>query len=269
MVMEESEHQAALENHRESSTKKIDGNTLEEQIIMNQDQMERLLIDWESKHDKKKQQQATTSSKGGDTINDELIEAVNNTTVVTSRMTPMDGIEERSRETDSHSTPQDNNSPKNNGKVGVASRTDSPTSFFPLSPSAVASSRQQRPKTPPASPSANYSPEEYYNGTFEELQRRYLQINTKRRDEYSVRVINALLDAWPKSSKTPSEGERLPLHMACFGKATVKVMETILNAYTDAARQRNHDGFLPIHIAAVSKFGDVVITRSFALLVVF
>ena len=47
-----------------------------------------------------------------------------------------------------------------------------------------------------------------------------------------------------------SEGGRLPLHMACFGKAAIKVMETILKAYPDAARQRNHNGFLPIHIAA-------------------
>jgi hypothetical protein len=84
----------------------------------------------------------------------------------------------------------------------------------------------------------------------QEFRRRYLKINTARRDEYSTRVISALLDAWPRGVKTSSEGGRLPLHMACFGKATVRVMELILKSYPDAARQRNADGFLPIHIAA-------------------
>ena len=39
---------------------------------------------------------------------------------------------------------------------------------------------------------------------------------------YSVRVLNALLDTHLKSIRSSSEGGRLPLHVACLGKATEK-----------------------------------------------
>ncbi|KAL7438891.1 hypothetical protein ACHAXH_006069 [Discostella pseudostelligera] len=158
------------------------------------------------------------------------------TTTILNSMTPMDCVDERSRETDSHSTPQHNSNGSGNSEE-----------FMPRSSSFYRSGGTQQPSktaTAATSPSSTTPP------TYEDLQRRYLQINTQRREEYSVRVINALLDAWPKSIKTASEGGRLPLHMACFGKASVKVLETVLKAYPDAARQRNHDGFLPVHIAA-------------------
>jgi hypothetical protein len=193
------------------------------------------------------------------------------TTTILNSMTPMDCVDERSRETDSHSTPQHNsNGSGNSGEFMPRSSsfyrsggtqqpsktaTAGPSSLKPSSystpPQAAATATNANTFTQPntfmttaTSPSSTTPP------TYEDLQRRYLQINTQRREEYSVRVINALLDAWPKSIKTASEGGRLPLHMACFGKASVKVLETVLKAYPDAARQRNHDGFLPVHIAA-------------------
>ena len=71
-----------------------------------------------------------------------------------------------------------------------------------------------------------------------------------RREEYSLRVLNALLDAYPRGVKVDSEGGRLPLHTAVAGKATLKVVETLVRAYPHACRHRNNENSLPIHIAA-------------------
>lgn len=76
-----------------------------------------------------------------------------------------------------------------------------------------------------------------------------LQINP-RREQMAVKVINALLDAYPKAIRVDSEGGRLPLHTACAGRATPRVISTLLSAYPSAARHRNKDGFLPLHLSA-------------------
>jgi hypothetical protein len=71
-----------------------------------------------------------------------------------------------------------------------------------------------------------------------------------KREDMAVKVINALLDAYPKAVKVASEGGRLPLHTACAGRATPHVISTLVTAYPAAARHRNKDGFLPLHLAA-------------------
>ena len=194
-------------------------------------------------------------------------DAAKSTTTIINAMTPLDCLEERSRETDSHSTLRESLRFKDvggsNGSKGSSQWSSSDekdkiakaTAAVRHSMAMCSDKDKHRSNTTTAAAggvaSSSSSPSSAsLEPTYEDLQRRYLQINTARREEYSVQVINALLDAWPKSVKTSSEGGRLPLHMACFGKATVGVMETILNAYPDAARQRNHDGFLPVHIAA-------------------
>jgi hypothetical protein len=73
---------------------------------------------------------------------------------------------------------------------------------------------------------------------------------SEQREEWAVRVLNALLDAYPKGIRMDSEGGRLPLHTACAGRATPRVVSTLLTAYPAAARHRNKDGFLPLHLAA-------------------
>ena len=74
--------------------------------------------------------------------------------------------------------------------------------------------------------------------------------NEKRRNEYSLKVINALLDAYQKGPAKDSEGGRLPLHTALAGRATFEVIDTLLKAYPYAARSRTKDGSLPLHFAA-------------------
>jgi len=76
-----------------------------------------------------------------------------------------------------------------------------------------------------------------------------VMISAKREDA-AVKVINALLDAYPKAIRVDSEGGRLPLHTACAGRATPRVISTLITAYPAAARHRNKDGFLPLHLAA-------------------
>jgi hypothetical protein len=71
-----------------------------------------------------------------------------------------------------------------------------------------------------------------------------------KREDMAVKVINALLDAYPKAIRVDSEGGRLPLHTACAGRATPRVVSTLVTAYPSAARHRNKDGFLPLHLAA-------------------
>lgn len=73
---------------------------------------------------------------------------------------------------------------------------------------------------------------------------------SSRREEMAVKVLNALLDAYPKGIRVDSEGGRLPLHTACAGRATPRVISTLITAYPAAARHRNKDGFLPLHLAA-------------------
>ena len=297
MIMEESEHQQALTAHQENSkaasSSTNDSNNggeeivsgvggIEEQIYKGMENIERLLIGLESryemKEDKKKRDDMNKKKRRGKNGGGEATTTTTTTTVVNA-MTPMDCLEERSRETDSH-TPSNGSSGNGGGQQqdertgaeGSSSQQHAPLSLPDTSGPSSYKKKTSDEYSKMSGTTANVNNLTNKNGndaslasspaqvsslssqqqqpTYEELQRRYLQINTRRREEYSVRVINALLDAWPKSIKTSSEGGRLPLHMACFGKATVKPMETILKAYPDAARQRNHDGFLPIHIAA-------------------
>ena len=70
------------------------------------------------------------------------------------------------------------------------------------------------------------------------------------REEYSTRVLQALLAVYPKSVRIDSEGSRLPLHTAVAGRAILPVIRRILAAYPDAARHRNKEGYLPLHLAA-------------------
>jgi hypothetical protein len=71
-----------------------------------------------------------------------------------------------------------------------------------------------------------------------------------KREEISVQLINALLDAFPKAIRVDSEGGRLVLHTACAGRATPRVVSTLITAYPSACRHRNKDGYLPLHLAA-------------------
>ena len=73
---------------------------------------------------------------------------------------------------------------------------------------------------------------------------------SEKREEWAVRVLNALLDAFPRGIRMDSEGGRLPLHTACAGRATPRVISTLITAYPAAARHRNKDGFLPLHLTA-------------------
>lgn len=73
---------------------------------------------------------------------------------------------------------------------------------------------------------------------------------SEKREEWAVKVLNALLDAFPRGIRMDSEGGRLPLHTACAGRATPRVVSTLITAYPAAARHRNKDGFLPLHLAA-------------------
>jgi hypothetical protein len=73
---------------------------------------------------------------------------------------------------------------------------------------------------------------------------------SSKREQMSVNVLNAMLDAYPRAIRLDSEGGRLPLHTACAGRATPRCVSLLLQAYPAAARHRNKDGFLPLHLAA-------------------
>jgi hypothetical protein len=73
---------------------------------------------------------------------------------------------------------------------------------------------------------------------------------SEKREEWAVKVLNALLDAYPRAIRMDSEGGRLPLHTAAAGRATPRVMTTLVTANPSAARHRNKDGYLPLHLVA-------------------
>jgi hypothetical protein len=73
---------------------------------------------------------------------------------------------------------------------------------------------------------------------------------SEKREEWAVKVLNALLDAYPRAIRMDSEGGRLPLHTAAAGRATPRVVTTLVTANPSAARHRNKDGYLPLHLVA-------------------
>eukprot|EP00984_Skeletonema_dohrnii_P003029 scaffold1017_cov95-Skeletonema_dohrnii-CCMP3373.AAC.3 len=276
MIQEESEHQKKLDEHhrknKSNNTTEVDNNNFETSMNQKLDSMEQILHGFEQESDKRTKKSLLKKKVG---LGSSLGSALG--TMVVGALTPLDSLEEKSRETDSYSTPLNANA------RGRQEGMEANSTLHPLMrpPSTLSSLRQyvspsdnnegsfdksdDGSSTRSGGTAASSGSSSNANGdsaaaavaaaaaappTHEELQRRYLQINTRRRDEFSIRVIDALLDAWPRGPKTASEGGRLPLHMACFGKATQRVLETVLRAYPDAARQRNADGFLPIHIAA-------------------
>ena len=80
--------------------------------------------------------------------------------------------------------------------------------------------------------------------------------NEARREEYTLRVLNALLDAYPRGVKMDSEGGRLPLHTAIAGKATLQVIETLTRAFPLGTTYRNNENSLPLHLAACYGVSD-------------
>ncbi|MFN9982863.1 MAG: ankyrin repeat domain-containing protein, partial [bacterium] len=71
-------------------------------------------------------------------------------------------------------------------------------------------------------------------------------------EEISLSIVRNLLNIYPKACRETSEGGRLPLHMACAGRASPGVVREILKHYgTDAARHRTKEGYLPFHLVAL------------------
>jgi hypothetical protein len=282
MIQEETEHQHALDQHQQSvkAAKNDDNNvddTSEGKLLSRINDMEMILKGLEEQYNGAKAKKNRRGKSGGavsptavgmcssesDIPGSAVLSTVEGSTGATQTTTkvvgvslPMDSLDEMSRETDSHSSPLDDIAPL--WKQMAPPADEKPASYTSSSFTAQVgnlgksiSSKFNNVKTATQSSAATVSTNNSVTPSQnDEFRKRFLQINTTLREEYSIRVINALLDAWPRGIKTSSEGGRLPLHMACFGKATVKVMEQILSSYPDAARQRNADGFLPIHIAA-------------------
>lgn len=73
---------------------------------------------------------------------------------------------------------------------------------------------------------------------------------SEKREEWAVKVLNALLDAHPRAIRSGSEGGRLPLHYAATGLATPRVISTLITAYPEATKNRTKDGSLPVHLCA-------------------
>ena len=267
MIQEESEHQQALDQHQQSVKADNDDmiandTSLEGRVLSRMNEMEMILKDLEeeyngvkSKKNKKGKSGKVSPSAVGMCSGDSDISGIEGgdtrtTTKIVGVSMPMDSLDEMSRETDSHASPLEehvqNIPPTEVQPPAYASSTfTSQVGNLSKSISKKLTGGNIASTSSDATNSSGHSAQNY-----QEMKRRYLQINVSRREEYSILVINALLDAWPRGIKTSSEGGRLPLHMACFGKATVNVMEAIIKSYPDAARQRNADGFLPIHIAS-------------------
>ena len=56
------------------------------------------------------------------------------------------------------------------------------------------------------------------------------QQEREKREEWSVELLNRLLDAHPRSIRTDSEGGRLPLHTAIASNATPRIMDVLLRS---------------------------------------
>jgi len=80
--------------------------------------------------------------------------------------------------------------------------------------------------------------------------------NEARREEYTLRVLSALLDAFPRGVRMDSEGGRLPLHTAIAGKATLQVIETLTRQFPQACTYRNNENSLPLHLVACYGVSD-------------
>jgi len=106
---------------------------------------------------------------------------------------------------------------------------------------------------PPFTPRSVTLPQEEEDNNQQQKQQPTVQQTifiSNKREQMAVKVLNALLDSYPRAIRLDSEGGRLPLHTACAGRATPRCVSLLLRAYPAAARHRNKDGFLPLHLAA-------------------
>jgi hypothetical protein len=101
-----------------------------------------------------------------------------------------------------------------------------------------------------SSSSAQYAPTQQQHQPIQSVSMGPNIFVSEKREEWAVRVLNALLDAYPRAIRMDSEGGRLPLHTAAAGRATPRVVSTLVTAYPAAARHRNKDGYLPLHLCA-------------------
>jgi len=69
-------------------------------------------------------------------------------------------------------------------------------------------------------------------------------------EEELVRLVKKMIKVYPRAPEIDSEGGRLPLHMACSGKACPGVFQVLLSAYPSASRHRTRDLNLPLHLTA-------------------
>mmetsp|Transcript_7492 Transcript_7492/g.10874 ORF Transcript_7492/g.10874 Transcript_7492/m.10874 type:complete len:609 (-) Transcript_7492:124-1950(-) len=75
---------------------------------------------------------------------------------------------------------------------------------------------------------------------------------TNSDEEICLSIIQDLLKVYPKACRETSEGGRLPLHMACAGRASPSIVRELLKHHgTEAARHRTKDGYLPLHLVAL------------------
>ena len=72
-----------------------------------------------------------------------------------------------------------------------------------------------------------------------------------------LKILDTLVEAYREGPSADSETGRLPLHMACTGRAALPIFERILDLYPAAARIReNATGSLPLHLIAESGVSD-------------
>ena len=80
--------------------------------------------------------------------------------------------------------------------------------------------------------------------------------NAEKREEYALKVFNAILNANMEAISTDSEGGRYPLHNAIVGRASFAIIETLIIMFPNIVKLRTKDGSLPLHLAAYYGVSD-------------
>jgi len=228
MIQEENEVQQALDQHQQSTKADVDDqvndDTLEGKLLSRMNDMETILKDLENEYNSKHKKNQRGNSGGvspsavgmdsdspGGAWPVEGATAATTTKVVGVSM-PMDSLDEISRETDSHSSPLEEYRQPNNVEQKLPPAEEKTAEYasteFMKQVGSIGKSISNKITSPKSSTqSSNATVASHSSAASEEWKRRYLQINSARREEYSTAVINALLDAWPRGVKTSSEGK--------------------------------------------------------------
>ena len=78
-----------------------------------------------------------------------------------------------------------------------------------------------------------------------------LPLHLASRSEVPLKIINALLAAFPEAAARDSKGGHLPIHLAALNRTSLDCVLAILDAFPNGSMVQDSMKFLPLHMAVL------------------